>query len=91
MEWIGSKTAVRNFLQKYKAAIFVIAVGIFLLTLPSAEEKEIPMAATQTRETEQRDLEQKLEQLLSQMEGAGKVRVLLTEAKGKEIIFLAHY
>lgn len=87
MEWIESKEAIRDFLKKYKAAIFVVAVGILLLTIPTAEEKEVPMAAVQTRETEQTDLEKKLEQLLSQMEGAGKVRVLLTEAKGKEIIF----
>ena len=87
MEWIENKETIVRFLKKYRIAIFVVVLGILLLSVPSAGEKEVPVVPVQTEEKEQTDLEQKLEKLLAQMEGAGKVRVLLTEAKGKETLF----
>lgn len=87
MEWIENKETVVRFLKKYRIAIFVVVLGILLLSVPSAGEKEAPVVPVQTEEKEHTDLEQKLEKLLAQIEGAGKVRVLLTEAKGKETLF----
>lgn len=87
MEWIENRETVGRFLKKYRVAIFVVALGILLLSVPAGEEGKAAKPAVQTEEKVQADLEQKLEKLLTQMEGAGKVRVLLTEAKGKETYF----
>ena len=87
MEWIEYREAIVRFLKKYRVAVFVVVLGILLLSVPAGEEGKAAKPAVQTEEKAQADLEQELEKLLTQMEGAGKVRVLLTEAKGKETYF----
>ena len=87
MEWIENRETVGRFLKKYRVAIFVVVLGILLLSVPAGEEEKAVNSAMQTEEKVQADLEQELEKLLTQMEGAGKVRVLLTEEKGKETYF----
>ena len=87
MEWIEYREAIVRFLKKYRVAVFVVVLGILLLSVPAGEEKEVPVVPMQAEENARTDLEQELEKLLTQMEGAGKVRVLLTEAKGKETYF----
>lgn len=67
--------------EKYKYALLVLLVGGALLLLPKNTEKktaEVPAVVTQTEET----LSEQLELLLSQVEGAGKTKVLLTPSGG---------
>ena len=87
MDWIEDKEGIKSLLKKYKIAMLVAALGILLLLLPSEEKKETPIVAVHSEETNHTELEAKLEKLLTQLEGAGKVRVLLTEAKGKETLY----
>ena len=69
---------------KYKYPILVILVGLGLLLLPT-RETEMPSVPVETvREV---SLEQRLEELLAQIEGAGAVRVLLTEDVGRETVW----
>ena len=87
MEWLENKDGIKHLLKKYRIAILVVVLGILLLLLPSEDKKEVPITAVHSEETNHTELEEKLEKLLAQLEGAGKVRVLLTEAKGKEILY----
>lgn len=73
----------RGALEKYRYVLLVIGVGALLLLLPSGGERD--PSAGQVREMEEAkepfDLErfeEKLAQALSQVEGAGKARVVLT-------------
>lgn len=59
------------------------AVGLGLMLLP--EEKPEPEPAVITADVP--DLEERLETLLGQIEGAGQVHVLLTEESGRETVF----
>ena len=61
-------------------------IGIFLLCIPGKEQEEL---IRQTQETvqQQKTLEQELEDVLSKLDGAGKVRVLLTESSGSETYY----
>ena len=61
-------------------------IGIFLLCIPEKEPEEL---IRQTQETvqQQKTLEQELEDVLSKLDGAGKVRVLLTESSGSETYY----
>ena len=70
-------------LRRYRAAALVVLVGIFLMALPGRGEKP-PEPPTQA---ESRDLSQSLSEVLSRMEGAGEVQVLLTEAEGEKRIY----
>ena len=69
---------------KYKYPILVVLVGLGLLLLPTGEAQEPPVPVETVREA---SLEQRLEVLLAQIEGAGAVRVLLTEDVGRETLW----
>lgn len=69
---------------KYKYPILVVLVGLGLLLLPT-RETETPSVPVET--VREASLEQRLEELLAQIEGAGAVRVLLTEDVGRETLW----
>ena len=69
---------------KYKYPILVVLVGLGLLLLPGRETEMPPVPVETVREA---SLEQRLEELLAQIEGAGAVRVLLTEDVGRETLW----
>ena len=69
---------------KYKYPILVVLVGLGLLLLPG-RETEMPSVPVET--VREASLEQRLEELLAQIEGAGAVRVLLTEDVGRETVW----
>ncbi len=69
--------------SRYKYALVVVLVGVLLLLLP--EGKENPSGETPTVQQPTlcaQELEQKLERILSRVEGAGQVSVALTVKEG---------
>ena len=62
----------------------MLGLGLMLLPDQTTEEPQ-PPAYTEAREQE--DLPQRLEEILSRIEGAGEVKVLLTERVGPEQIY----
>ena len=78
------KQRINALFGKYKYPILVLLVGLVLLALPKGEP---PEQVTLPAETVAVDLERRLEALLSQIAGAGQVRVLLTEDTGRETVY----
>lgn len=73
-------------LKKYKWATIVLLLGVFLLALPEKEASlDEPGIIPQT--TNILSVEEALAEMLSQVQGAGKVKVMLTEAKGEETLY----
>lgn len=70
----------RGALEKYRYVLLVIGAGVLLLLLPAGGGRD--PSAGQPQETEEpfdlEGFEEKLAQVLSQVEGAGKARVVLT-------------
>lgn len=75
--------------EKYKYVLLVLLIGIALMALPqSRRTAEQPEQADAKSESVTPDpLEKRLEEILGQVDGAGRVRVLLTEAAGEETIY----
>lgn len=73
---------IRDYWQKYRWAVLILALGLFLMLLPeeTSPSTETPQSVQVAEET----LQQELESLLSRLEGAGKVKVLLSQAAGPE-------
>jgi stage III sporulation protein AG len=74
-------------LKKYKYALIVVCIGLLLMWIPGRE-------AASTRQTQpvetmpaEKDLSAKLEQILSRIQGAGDVKVLLSESRGEKIVY----
>ena len=82
------KTMSRQF-GKYKYVVLLIGIGIILLLVPTSSIKET--AATDVSEAEEdfsvAALENQLEEILAQIEGAGQVNVMLTVESGMKRVF----
>lgn len=79
---IRDKTLV--YIKKYRHVILILLLGVGLMLLPSGqEEKKMEEEIIQ----EQPELSSQLEQILSQVRGAGEVKVLLTCAEGAQTVY----
>lgn len=88
MEWITDSERLRASIGKYKWILLVLAIGLLLMVFPEEKKESISSSAAMERqEVKQNSLQKELEQLLSQLEGAGKVQVLLTEAMGQQTYY----
>ena len=87
MDWISLKRSGREYLQKYRYVLLVLLAGILLMCLPTGgtePDTQQPQAAPQPSQPELQDA---LAELLSQIAGAGEVRVLLTQAAGEQTLY----
>ncbi len=85
MDWIERKNSAWEYLKKYRYVALILLVGIFLMALP---EQEVSQAETaETTEEASLDLQESLAEILAQVQGAGNVKVLLTQAKGEQTIY----
>ena len=81
-KWPEAVQRWRGALKQYQAVLLVIIVGAALLLLPSGErdspDNREPPAQEEGTAFDLEAFEKKLAQVLSQVEGAGDVRVVLT-------------
>ena len=88
-EWQGRFSGWIQKLGRWKYPVLVLMVGIILLLLPqkdSAPKKE-NTNTTPVATSELQLQEQKMEALLSRIEGAGKVQVFLSLEAGEQVIY----
>ncbi|NCE64296.1 stage III sporulation protein AG [Pseudoflavonifractor sp. 524-17] len=80
---------LQGLLGKYRYVLLVIAAGVILLLLPSGEGRMPAQSAapSQDRTAEVSAMEDRLEEVLSQIEGAGRVQVVLTLQAGPRQIW----
>lgn len=84
MDWVTWKKRGMEGIQKFKFVLLILLVGIFLMILPGEKSEPtapLPQAQVQT------DLQSELNRILSRVEGAGQVEVLLTESAGARKLF----
>ena len=80
MKWPASASRWKEALRKYQYVLLVIAAGTALLLLPAGgrDSPEEAPAQTEGASFDLEAFEEKLAKTLSQVEGAGEVRVVLT-------------
>ena len=84
MDWVGIREKARDLFRKYKYVLLVLALGLFLMWLPDSGSEPAEQIQEQAA-VERTDMTSQLEKILSQIDGAGKVQVMLTESMGEEI------
>jgi len=87
MDLLKIKDRVLEGLQKYKFALLIFVVGLCLLMLPTKAPKTETETGINTPQDNILSVEESLSEILSMIQGAGKVRVLLTLASGEEILY----
>lgn len=75
---------IREWIRKYRYVLLVLLAGILLMLVPAEAGKT---EQTILQEPQIADMESRLEQILSRIDGAGEVAVMLTEAVGAETIY----
>ncbi|MGN0967866.1 MAG: stage III sporulation protein AG [Oscillospiraceae bacterium] len=84
----GKKTL--GVLGRYKYVLLVMLVGALLLLLPDSkktEKSQVQAAVSGEEDFSVEALEEKLEEVLSEIDGAGQVQVVLTVQSGMKRVF----
>lgn len=81
-----SKTCM-DFAKKYGYVLLILGIGIILMLLPGSDKQEEAGSPPTSPSQETQSMQDALEGILSQIQGAGKVRVLLTIAEGEMTVY----
>ena len=71
--------------KKYRYVLLVLLAGLFFMMLPETAPETTEAPPVSIPETE--DTQTRLEEILSKIQGAGEVAVMLTEASGEEVVY----
>ena len=74
-------------LKKYRYAILVLLIGILLMNIPSGKTAKKQEKETVITLQPAVDMEKRLVEVLGQIEGVGRVEVMLTQACGEENVY----
>lgn len=88
MDVMSTKNKILTFFRKYKYVALVLLVGLVLMVIPTEKKSQTVVAAPQAIQS-QKDLSisEQLGNVLSNIQGAGEVRVLLTVAEGEQTLY----
>ena len=78
---------ISELLKKYRYAILVLAIGLILMSIPAGSKKTISNEKTPVAIETEPSVNEQLESVLSQIDGAGRVEVMLTIQCGEEKIY----
>lgn len=80
---------ISDTLKKYRYALIILLIGLILMAVPSMGSREDTLSKknVETTKSSVEMLENKLSALLSKVQGAGDVEVVLTIAAGEEVIY----
>ena len=88
MDQLNFRERVGELYKKYRYAVLIVLLGIALMCLPGRDKNENTLVqSSESAEIGDSSLQQTLSSILSQIKGAGKVEVLLTEARGAETMY----
>lgn len=77
----------REYVKKYKYAVLVLVIGLVLMVLPNRTAREKQENSVDIAAERIVDIELRLGEILSQVEGAGDVEVLLTQSRGERVLY----
>ena len=86
MDWNTLKDKLSAALGKYKYFLLILLIGLVLMSMPTSYPKRSEPGDSKVQESPE-SLSDNLESILSQIQGVGKVRVLLTESACAETVY----
>lgn len=88
MDIIKFKTRIFERIGKYKYAWIVLLVGMVLMMVPGKNRESTKIETQQTENiAEESSIQNQLEEILRQIDGAGNVKVMLGVAQGERIVY----
>lgn len=86
MDRIALQEKINLLWSKYKFVLLVLALGICFMLFPNRKE-EVQYVPQVNVSSVPETMSDRLEAILSQIEGVGKVRVMLTESSGAQTVY----
>lgn len=86
MDWIGMGEKIGKMVKKNRYILLILAVGISFMLL-SGKQKPQETALPSVISDATPSVSQQLEEILAQIHGAGRVRLLLTLSSGEETVY----
>jgi len=87
LEQLNFKNKLGPLFQKYKFVFLIIAAGIILMLLPTWGGEQETQEVTASGSVRNYSVDSQLKTILSQVNGAGRVEVMLTTASGEETVY----
>ena len=88
MDINGFGETIRELFKKYRFVILILGIGIVLMVLPSGKSKQQTQTQTPSSQTAYfEDPTKELTEILSQIQGAGRVQLLLTRGSGERMVY----
>lgn len=78
---------LQKWLEKYKYLVLVLLVGVGLMLIPSRNEEKSTKGVVKENSIQIPSITEELEGILSNIKGAGKVKVMLTVKMGEQTIY----
>lgn len=83
MDWVN----IGKYWNKYRWPCLILFVGIILLLIPNGSSKKPEQEGIIEKGDNILSVEETLSEILSMVQGAGKVRVMLTVSSGEETLY----
>ena len=87
MDRVALQKKVGEWIGKYRYIFLVVLIGVGLMLIPGKSDSDVEQSVAVQPTRESVDLAKELEDILSQVQGAGQVRVLLSQKAGEEILY----
>ncbi len=81
------KNSVEKIFQKYKYAVLILVIGTILMLVPSVTAGSKKQSTAPATESKKSSVQEELAEILSNVKGVGKVKVMLKESSGTETIY----
>lgn len=75
---------IKLWIVRYRYPILVIVIGLLLLSIPSKSKDSTMQTVSHSPKQTVPDIAEQLSEILQQIQGVGKVRVMLTVSKGEK-------
>ena len=87
MDWPTLKQKLVAIVKEYRYAVIILIIGLVLMLMPSGRKEEMKEQGPAMIQDDEKDLQERLSDILSAVQGAGKVRILLTESSGSRTVY----
>lgn len=78
---------ITTLVTKYRYAAIILLIGVLLMLIPGGTKPEPTPTETAAPESTEQTAEEKLGNILSKIQGAGRVEVILSFASGAETLY----
>lgn len=85
MDWMIPKERLAGAIGKYKYVVLILLLGMVFMWIPEKGDS-VPIS-TESHDEVRQDISKELEEILGQIQGVGRVSVMITLATGEETVY----